>query len=71
MIDFKKLNETGSSPCYVNLDNTAKDFSLSETTNPQFGLLDTLSKFVIIENNIKIEPIQIRQEFIIDRHPTK
>lgn len=61
-----KYYETGSNPYYLNLNNTAKDFSLNESTNPQVGLLDTLSKYIIIENNIKVEQLQINQEFILD-----
>ncbi|MDD3404901.1 MAG: hypothetical protein PHH23_01360 [Paludibacteraceae bacterium] len=61
-----KYYETGSNPYYLNLNNTAKDFSLNESTNPQVGLLDTLSKYIIIENNIKVEQQQINQEFILD-----
>ena len=61
-----KYYETGSNPYYLNLNNTAKDFSLNESTNPQVGLLDTLSKYIIIENNIKVEQLQSNQEFILD-----
>jgi hypothetical protein len=50
-----KYFETGSNPYYLNLNNTAKDFSLNDTTNPQYGLLDTLTRFIIIEDNIVIE----------------
>lgn len=50
-----KYFETGSNPYYLNLNNTAKNFSFNDTTNPQFGLLDTLTKFIIVEDNIEIE----------------
>ncbi len=62
-----KYFETGSNPYYLNLNNTAKDFSFSESTNPQYGLLDTLSKFIIIENEYQVEPIQIEDELIFDQ----
>ena len=55
MVADNKYFETGSNPYYLNLNNTAKDFSFAETTNPQFGLLDTLTKFIIVENNITVE----------------
>jgi hypothetical protein len=50
-----KYFETGSNPYYLNLNNTAKDFSLNDSTNPQYGLLDTLTRFIIVEDNILIE----------------
>ena len=61
-----KYYETCSNPYYLNLNNTAKDFSINDSTNPQFGLFDALSKFIIIENNLKIEQKQINQEFILE-----
>ncbi len=51
-----KYFETGSNPYYLNLNNTAKDFSDNDTTNPQYGLLDTLTKFIIVEDNIIVNP---------------
>lgn len=62
-----KYFETGSNPYYLNLNNTAKDFSFNESTNPQYGLLDTLSKFIIIENEYQVEPLHIEQELIYDK----
>ena len=50
----KKYFETGSNPYYPNLGNTAKDFSFNETTNPQNGLLNSLTQNIIIEENIHI-----------------
>lgn len=61
-----KYFETGSNPYYLNLNNTAKDFSFNDNTNPQFGLLDTLSKFIIVEDNFYFEPPIIEQEFVIE-----
>jgi len=58
--------ETGSNPYYLNLNNTAKDFSFHESTNPSYGLLDTLTKFIIIENNIEIQQPIIQEELIIE-----
>lgn len=62
-----KFFETGSNPYYLNSNNTAKDFSFNENTNPQYGLLDTLSKFIIIENEYQIEPMHIEQEIIYNK----
>jgi len=61
--------ETGSNPYPLNLNNTAKDFSFSEITNPHNGVLDMLSKFIIIENKYQVEPIYIEQEFLFDQQP--
>lgn len=61
-----KYYETGSNPFYLNLNNTAKDFSINDSTNPQYGLLDTLSKFIIVENNLVIDQMQINQELIFE-----
>jgi len=51
-----KYSETGSNPYYLNQNNTAKNYSFSDSTNPQIGLLDTLSKFIIVENSVEISP---------------
>ena len=61
-----KYFETGSTPYYLNLNNTAKDFSFNDSTNPQFGLLDTLTKFIIVENNIAIQQPTIQEEPLAD-----
>jgi hypothetical protein len=61
-----KYFETGSNPYYLNLNNTAKDFSFSDSTNPQFGLLDTLTKFIIVEDNYQVERPIIDQELVIE-----
>lgn len=64
--DYKYF-ETGSNPHYLNLNNTAKDFSVNETTNPSYGLLDILTKFVVIENNTEIQqPIILNELIIVD-----
>ena len=48
------------------LNNTAKDFSLNESTNPQSGLMDTLINNTIIENNtIILSPI-LEDDMIIE-----
>ncbi len=66
MATDNKYFETGSNPYYLNLNNTAKDFSLQDYTNPSQGLLDTLTKFIIVENNVKIvEPI-IQKEMVTE-----
>ncbi len=61
-----KFFETGSNPYYLNLNNTAKDFSFNESTNPSFGLLDTLTKFAIVQENTEIQPIIIQDQLIIE-----
>lgn len=55
-----KYNETGAPPCYLNFDNTAKDFSIDDRTNPQYGLLELLSKNIVIQNDI-----QIQESFVV------
>lgn len=60
-----KYFETGSNPYYLNLNNTAKDFSFNESTNPPYGLLDTLTKFIIVEDNTEIQQPIIQEELII------
>lgn len=61
-----KYFETGSNPYYLNLNNTAKDFSFNESTNPRYGLLDTLTKFIIVEDNTEIQQPTIQEELIIE-----
>lgn len=61
-----KYFETGSNPYYLNLNNTAKDFSFNESTNPSYGLLDTLTKFIIVEDNTEIHQPIIQEELIIE-----
>lgn len=61
-----KYFETGSNPYYLNLNNTAKDFSFNESTNPPYGLLDTLTKFIIVEDNTEIQQPIIQEELIIE-----
>jgi hypothetical protein len=51
MVAYNKYFGTGSNPCYLNLSSTAKDFSFNDTTSPQYGLLDNLTKFVIVEED--------------------
>jgi hypothetical protein len=57
-----KYSETGSNPYYLNQNNTAKDFSFKDTTNPQTGLLDTLLKFVIVKNPATDVSFQIEEK---------
>ena len=61
-----KYFETGSNPYYLNLNNSAKDFSFNESTNPPYGLLDTLTKFIIVEDNTEIQQPIIQEELIIE-----
>lgn len=44
-----KYLATGSGPYYINLNSTAKDFSIYQSTNPEFGLLESILKVPIIE----------------------
>lgn len=57
-----KIYETGSNPYYLNTNNTAKEFSLDESTNPNYGLLNTLANFIIIEDEYTIEQIFTEEE---------
>ncbi len=66
MVADNKYFETGSNPYYLNLNNTAKDFSFNESTNPPYGLLDTLTKFIIVEDNTEIQQPIIQEELIIE-----
>lgn len=59
-----KYFETGSSPYYLNLNNTAKDFSFNELTSPSYGLLNTLTKFIILEENPQIQHPIIEERII-------
>ena len=48
-----KYFETGSDPCYFNLNNTAKDyFVVQDSTSPEGCYLDLLNRNFIIENQI-------------------
>lgn len=66
MATENKYFETGSNPYYLNLSNTAKDFSFNDFTNPSYGLLDTLTKFIIVEENTEVQQPIIQQELIIE-----
>jgi hypothetical protein len=60
-----KFLETGSSPYYLNINNTAKEYSNQENTNPEYSLLSTLSKFIFLENNYQIQLPILQQEYVI------
>lgn len=64
MEDKTKILETGSNPYYLNTSNTAKEFSFDESTNPNYGLLNTLANFIIIEDEYTIEQIFTTEEII-------
>ena len=67
-----KYSKTGSNPFYLNLQNTAKDFSFQETTNPLNSLLDTLPKHILIINSFEVKQPIIQKEIIIeDIHSVK
>lgn len=57
-----KIYETGSNPYYLNTNNTAKEFSFDESTNPNHGLLNTLANFILIEDEYTIEQIYTVEE---------
>lgn len=50
---------TGSNPVYFNASNTAKDFSLNESSNPQGTFLDVISKYEFVEEQHIIEIIEL------------
>ena len=62
MESTSKIYETGSNPYYLNTNNTAKEFSFDESTNPNYGLLNTLANFIIIEDEYTIEQIFTEEE---------
>lgn len=66
MVAENKYFETGSDPYHLNLNNTAKDFSINDSTNPAYGLLDTLTKFIIVEENTKLEEPILHQDLLIE-----
>lgn len=59
MLAENKYFETGSNPYYLNLNNTAKEYSLTENTNPPHGYLEITSKFLVVEDNIQVTPVQL------------
>lgn len=61
----KKYCESSSNPYYLNLNSTAKDYSFNESTSPNYGLLDILTKHIIIENITEIQQPIIKQELVI------
>lgn len=61
-----KYYETGSNPYYLNLNNTAKEFSNNQdSTNPENGFISLINKFDIIQNENEITQPIITQEYII------
>jgi hypothetical protein len=53
IIQNSMLYGTGANPCYLNLNNTAKEYSLAQdATSPQNGHLDKLSRYILICNEI-------------------
>lgn len=61
-----KYFETGSNPYYLNQNSSAKDFSFNESTNPSYGLLDTLTKFIIVEDNTEIQQPIIQMYLLVE-----
>ena len=59
-MDLENKNSgTGSNPVYVNSSNTAKDFSLNESTNPQGTFLDVILKYEFVEEQHITEIIEL------------
>ena len=51
-----KFYETGSNPYYLNLNNTARDFSnLQDTTNPEYGFMNLLNEYSLIEEPLTVQ----------------
>jgi len=67
MTTNSKYFETGSSPYYLNLNNTADEFSNSnDSTNPEHGFMNFINKNNIIYNDkIEITEPNIIQEYNI------
>lgn len=63
-----KYFETGSNPYYLNLNNTAKDYSINDTTNPHCGVLEMLTKFIIVEEKVKIIQALAKQKIFNDEN---
>jgi hypothetical protein len=53
--------ETGSSPYYLNVNGTAKEYTISDCTNPENGFLDILSKFDFIDDSHIVEVLDFEQ----------
>lgn len=60
-----KIYETGSNPYYLNISNTAKEYSDQLNTNSENSLVDNLSKNILIEKDYQEEASVIIDEFII------
>ena len=65
MLASTRFCETGSAPYHLNVNNTAKEFSNQESTNPSNGLMELLNKHVIIEDNIILINPQIANNLTI------
>jgi len=61
-----KYYETGSCPYHIDLNNTAKEYSVQDSSNPQFGFLNALNENLIIDDSVQIEVPIIIQELIPD-----
>lgn len=61
-----KSTETGSSPSHLNLQNSAKDYSLNGSSDPQDGILNTLKNFIVIQNDMTVSSLEIQRLPIIE-----
>jgi hypothetical protein len=71
MASNTRYYETGATPYYLNTNNTAKEASNQETTNPSFGLLDFLEKHVIIERNVQFTKPTIEENISLKQTMAK
>ena len=60
-----KNQNLGLNPYHLNQSSSAKEFSNNETADSPNSVLDTLSKFVLIQNEYQIESGIISQDYII------
>lgn len=47
----KRYSETGSNPYHININNTAKDYSLNDNTNSLNSLADIMIDTIIVEDS--------------------
>lgn len=51
-----KYYQTGSAPFYLNVNNTAKEYSINQTSSPENELIDLLCRYIlIIDESIQID----------------
>lgn len=53
MSSENKFYETGSNPYYLNLNNTALEYSSTDdSTNPEYGFLKFMNEHILVEDPI-------------------